>query len=135
MHDPIFCRKSCVWPIKRNYRTQHLLYSVRRHTTVGPKWDDCLTMPLIRAHNDCDVQLLSDDGTSGRNEGGGGVRGVKPPPNVQRTLAFMLSRETLQKILDRKTPQMFYPISPTGWHQSEKIMNVMLNYCDVVHAL
>ena len=48
--------------------------------------------------------------------GGGGVRGVKPPPNVQRTLAFMLSRETLQKILDRKTPppQMFYPISHTG---------------------
>ena len=34
---------------------------------------------------------------------GGGVRGVNPP-NVQRTLAFMLSRETLQKILDRKTP-------------------------------
>ena len=33
---------------------------------------------------------------------GGG--GQSPPPNVQRTLAFMLSRETLQKILDRKTP-------------------------------
>ena len=51
-------------------------------------------------------------GGSGRNEGGG--QGVNPPPNVQRTLAFMLSRATLQKILDRKTPQMFYPISHTG---------------------
>ena len=40
---------------------------------------------------------------SGRNEGGGGAGGVNPP-NVQRTLAFMLSRETLQNILDRKTP-------------------------------
>ena len=37
-------------------------------------------------------------------EMGGGVRGVNPPPHVQRTLAFMLSRETLQKTLDRKTP-------------------------------
>ena len=45
---------------------------------------------------------------------GGGSGGYPPPPNVQRTLAFMLSRETLQKILDRKTPQMFYPISHTG---------------------
>ena len=35
---------------------------------------------------------------------GGGSGGLTPPPNVQRTLAFMLSRETLQKILDRKTP-------------------------------
>ena len=33
----------------------------------------------------------------------GGAGGLTPP-NVQRTLAFMLSRETLQKILDRKTP-------------------------------
>ena len=32
----------------------------------------------------------------------GGAGGVNP--HVQRTLAFMLSRETLQKMLDRKTP-------------------------------
>ena len=67
MHDAIFCRKSRVWAIKKmNFYTQQLLYSVRPHTTVGPEWDNCPTMPPIRARNDCDVQLLSDDGTNQR---------------------------------------------------------------------
>ena len=63
MHDAIFCRKLRVWPIKK-IRTQQLLYSVQRHTTVGPEWDNCGTMVPIRAHNDCDVELLLDDGTN-----------------------------------------------------------------------
>ena len=46
-------------------RTQQL-YSVRPHTTVGPEYEDCPMMPPIRAHNDCDVELLSDDGTNQR---------------------------------------------------------------------
>ena len=50
--------------IKKINHTQLLLYSVRRHTTVGAEWDDCPTMPPIRAHNDCDVELLSKDGTN-----------------------------------------------------------------------
>ena len=69
MHDAIFCRKSRVWPIQKMNRTQQLLYSVCRHTTFGPEWDDCQTMPPIRAHNhdnDCDVELLSDDGINQR---------------------------------------------------------------------
>ena len=45
-------------------RKQQLLCSVRRHTTVGPEGDDCRTMPPIRAHNDCDVDLLSVDATN-----------------------------------------------------------------------
>ena len=65
MHDAIFCRKLHVWPIKKMNHTQQL-YSVRRHETLGPAWDDCQTMPPIRAHNDCDVELLSDDGTNQR---------------------------------------------------------------------
>ena len=60
MHDTIFFRKSRVWPIKKMNRTQQLLYSVRRHTTVGPEWDDCPTMAPIRADNDCDVELNCD---------------------------------------------------------------------------
>ena len=68
MHDAIFCRKSRVWTNKKMNRTQYLLYGVRRHTTVtvGLEWDNCPTMPPIRAHNDCDVELLSDDGTNQR---------------------------------------------------------------------
>ena len=37
----------------------------------------------------------------------------------------MLSRDPLQKILDRKTPpppQMFYPISHTGHHRPKYIL-------------
>ena len=64
MHDAIFCCKSRVWPIKKMNRTQQLLYSVRHNIIVGPEYDDCLTMPPIRAHNDCDVELMSDDGTN-----------------------------------------------------------------------
>ena len=64
MHDAIFCCKSRVGPIKKMNRTQQLLYIVCRHTTVGPEWDDCQTMAPVRAYHDCDVELLSDDGTN-----------------------------------------------------------------------
>ena len=64
MHNAIFCCESHVGPIKNMNLIQHYLSRVRYNTTVGPEYDDCLTMPPIRAHNDCDLELLSDDGTN-----------------------------------------------------------------------
>ena len=46
---------------------------------------------------------------------------------MQRTLAFMLSRETLQKILDRKTPQMCYPISHTGAFLQQQYSHLVIH--------
>ena len=53
--------------------------------------------------------------TSGRNEGGGGVRGLNPPKCARKCANFRNLKANVQ-ILDRKTPppQMVYPISPTA---------------------
>ena len=47
--------------------------------------------------------------------GGGGSGGLNPPNVQRRTLAFMLFRETLQKILDRKTPPNVLPYFAHWW--------------------
>ena len=62
MHNAIFCCKSHVGPIKKMNCIQHLLYSVCHNTTVGP--DICQTRVPNTADNDCDIELLSDDGTN-----------------------------------------------------------------------
>ena len=40
-------------------RIQHLLYSVCGNVTVGPEWEDCQKIAPIRAHNACDLELLT----------------------------------------------------------------------------
>ena len=46
---------------------------------------------------------------------GGGVRGVNPPPpQCARKCANLRNLKANVQILDKKTPQMVYPISPTG---------------------
>ena len=42
-----------------------------------------------------------------------GGQGVKPPKCARKCANFRNLKANVQ-ILDRKTPQMFYPISPTG---------------------
>ena len=74
MHNAIFCCKSRVGPIKKMNRTQQL-YSVRCHKPVGPEWDDCRTMPPIRAHNNCEHRRLGT--MSGRSWGGAEMTGQR----------------------------------------------------------
>ena len=50
--------------------------------------------------------------------GGGQGGGVKPPKCARKCANFRNLKANVQ-ILDRKTPQMVYPISPTGYNLPE----------------
>ena len=93
---------------------------INSHTSQG-----ILVLYLNRIHAEADLRILQGGGGGvldrNSSRGAGLWRGIliltskhtawctpvvemRGGPNVQRTLAFMLSREPRQKILDRKTP-------------------------------
>ena len=49
---------------------------------------------------------------------GGGVGGGVKPPKCARKCANFRNLKANVQILDRKTPPMVYPISPTDWNHS-----------------
>ena len=55
---------------------------------------------------------------------GGGSGGLNPPKCARKCANFRNMKANVQ-ILDRKTPQMFYPISPTDLRNNRPARSIM----------